>query len=171
MLGWISGCCQRLWLRIYGEQGQGSHGSKNQQQTRFCFGVCEQKFRFFRLQWMNIGNKTIKGTSKRITRCASARLFLRQVGTNKPTRIKYLCKRSLSDVNRRYSDTFRPVMSTRTSPVTTFMTGGRPPTPLGQEKPAPCMEQVHRTGSWTEGGRGGGDVTGSAGATCERSLP
>lgn len=73
----------------------------------------------------------------------------------------YLCKRSRSDVNRRYSDTFRPVMSTSTSPVTTFIMGGCPPTPLGQEKPAPCIEQVQRTASWTEGGCGGGDVTGS----------
>lgn len=81
----------------------------------------------------------------------------------------YLCRRSLSDVNSRYSDTLRPVMSTRTSPVTTFMLGGRPPTPLGQEKPAPCMEQVHRTGSWMERGRGGGEVTGSEETTCEWS--
>lgn len=73
----------------------------------------------------------------------------------------YLCKRSRSDVKSRYSETFRPVMSTRMSPVTTFIRGGRPPTPLGQEKPVPCIEQVHRTGSWTERGRIGGDVTGS----------
>ena len=57
----------------------------------------------------------------------------------------------------------RPVMSTRMSPVTTFMSGGRPPTPLGQEKPVPCMEQVQRTGSWMESGSMGGDVTGSGG--------
>ncbi|KAG7281480.1 hypothetical protein CRUP_012423 [Coryphaenoides rupestris] len=41
--------------------------------------------------------------------------------------------------------------------------GGRPPTPLGQEKPVLCMEHVQRTGSWMESGRGGGDVTGSGG--------
>lgn len=52
-------------------------------------------------------------------------------------------------------------MSTRMSPVTTFMRGGLPPTPLGQEKPVPCMEQVHRTGSWRESGSTGEDVTGS----------
>ena len=57
----------------------------------------------------------------------------------------------------------RPVMSTRMSPVTTFMSGGRPPTPLGQEKPVPCMEQVQRTGSWMDSGSVGGDVTGSGG--------
>lgn len=73
----------------------------------------------------------------------------------------YLCRRSLSDVKSRYSEMFRPVMSTRMSPVTTFIRGGRPPTPLGHEKPVPCMEQVQRTGSWTERGRVGGDVTGS----------
>ncbi|KAF3851642.1 hypothetical protein F7725_013414 [Dissostichus mawsoni] len=53
----------------------------------------------------------------------------------------YNNRRSLSDVNSRYSETLRPVMSTRMSPVTTFMRGGRPPTPLGQEKPVPCIEQ------------------------------
>lgn len=77
------------------------------------------------------------------------------------SRQSYLCRRSLSDVKSRYSETFRPVISTRMSPVTTFMRGGRPPTPLGQEKPVPCIEQVQRTGSWTERGRVGGDVTGS----------
>lgn len=41
------------------------------------------------------------------------------------------------------------------------MRGGRPPTPLGQEKPVPCKEQVQRTGSWIESGRGGVEVTGS----------
>lgn len=78
-----------------------------------------------------------------------------------PQQRSYLCKRSRSDVKSTYSDTFRPVMSTRMSPVTTFMRGGLPPTPLGQEKPVPCMEQVHRTGSWRERGRTGEDVTGS----------
>ena len=73
----------------------------------------------------------------------------------------YLCRRSRSDVKSRYSETLRPVMSTRMSPVTTFMRGGRPPTPLGQEKPVPCIEQVQRTGSWMDNGRVGGDVTGS----------
>lgn len=52
-------------------------------------------------------------------------------------------------------------MSTKMSPVTTFMRGGRPPTPLGQEKPVPCIEQVQRTGSWMDRGRVGGEVTGS----------
>lgn len=75
--------------------------------------------------------------------------------------VPYLCNRSRSDVKSTYSDTFRPVMSTRMSPVTTLMRGGLPPTPLGQEKPVPCMEQVHRTGSWSERGRTGEDVTGS----------
>lgn len=73
----------------------------------------------------------------------------------------YLCRRSLSDVNSRYSETLRPVMSTRMSPVTTFMRGGRPPTPLGQENPVPCIEQVQRTGSCRDRGSVGGDVTGS----------
>lgn len=73
----------------------------------------------------------------------------------------HLCRRSRSEVKRTYSDTFRPVMSTRMSPVTTLIRGGLPPTPLGQEKPVPCMEQVHRTGSWMERGRTGEDVTGS----------
>lgn len=73
----------------------------------------------------------------------------------------YLCRRSLSDVKSRYSETFLPVMSTTMSPVTTFMRGGRPPTPLGQEKPVPCIEQVQRTGSWMDRGRVGEDVTGS----------
>lgn len=77
------------------------------------------------------------------------------------TQPSYLCRRSRSDVKSRYSETFRPVTSTRMSPVTTFMRGGRPPTPLGQEKPVPCMEQVQRTGSWMASGRVGGDVTGS----------
>lgn len=73
----------------------------------------------------------------------------------------HLCRRSRSDVKSTYSDTLRPVMSTRMSPVTTLMRGGLPPTPLGQEKPVPCMEQVHRTGSWMGRGRAGEDVTGS----------
>lgn len=53
----------------------------------------------------------------------------------------------------------RPVMSTRMSPVTTFIMGGRPPTPLGQEKPVPCMEQIQRTGSRIDRGKVGGEVT------------
>lgn len=75
--------------------------------------------------------------------------------------MSHLCRRSRSEVNSRYSETLRPVMSTRMSPVTTFTRGGRPPTPLGQEKPVPCIEQVQRTGSWMDRGRVGGDVTGS----------
>lgn len=50
-------------------------------------------------------------------------------------------------------------MSTRISPVTTFVRGGRPPTPLGHVKPVPCMEQMQRTGSRMDSGSGGGDVT------------
>lgn len=53
----------------------------------------------------------------------------------------------------------RPVMSTRISPVTTLVRGGRPPTPLGHEKPVPCIEQMQRTGSRIDSGNGGGDVT------------
>lgn len=53
----------------------------------------------------------------------------------------------------------RPVISTRISPVTTLVRGGRPPTPLGHEKPVPCMEQMQRTGSRIDSGSGGGDVT------------
>lgn len=49
--------------------------------------------------------------------------------------------------------------STRISPVTTLVRGGRPPTPLGHEKPVPCMEQMQRTGSRIDNGSGGGDVT------------
>ncbi|PWA16013.1 hypothetical protein CCH79_00019352, partial [Gambusia affinis] len=47
------------------------------------------------------------------------------------------------------------------SPVTTFMRGERPPTPLGQEKPVPCIEQVQRTGSRMERGRKPWFVAGS----------
>lgn len=54
-------------------------------------------------------------------------------------------------------------MSTKMSPVTTFMRGGRPPTPLGQEKPVPCMEQIQRTGSRMVKGSVGGDVAISVG--------
>lgn len=50
-------------------------------------------------------------------------------------------------------------MSTSMSPVTTFVWGGCPPTPLGQEKPVPCMEQVHLMGSWTMLGWAGVEVT------------
>lgn len=50
-------------------------------------------------------------------------------------------------------------MSTNMSPVTTFIWGGCPPTPLGQEKPVPCMEQVHLMGSWTMLGWAGVEVT------------
>ncbi len=55
-------------------------------------------------------------------------------------------------------------MSTKMSPVTTFIRGGRPPTPLGQEKPVPCMEQIQRTGSRMVKGSVGGDVAISVGA-------
>ncbi len=62
-------------------------------------------------------------------------------------------------------------MSTKMSPVTTFIRGGRPPTPLGQEKPVPCMEQIQRTGSRMVKGSVGGDVAISVGAQQgERSL-
>jgi len=50
-------------------------------------------------------------------------------------------------------------MSARMSPVTTFICGGWPPTPLGQEKPVPCMEHVHLMGSWMMRGRAGAEVT------------
>lgn len=50
-------------------------------------------------------------------------------------------------------------MSARMSPVTTFICGGWPPTPLGQEKPVPCMEHVHLMGSWTMRGKAGAEVT------------
>lgn len=50
-------------------------------------------------------------------------------------------------------------MSVRMSPVTTFICGGWPPTPLGQEKPVPCMEHVHLMGSWMMRGRAGAEVT------------
>lgn len=50
-------------------------------------------------------------------------------------------------------------MSARMSPVTTFICGGWPPTPLGQEKPVPCMEHVHLMGSWMMWGRAGAEVT------------
>lgn len=76
----------------------------------------------------------------------------------------YLCNLRRSEVYRRYSDTLRPVMSTKMSPVTTFIRGGRPPTPLGQEKPVPCMEQIQRTGSRMVKGSVGGDVAISVGA-------
>lgn len=49
-------------------------------------------------------------------------------------------------------------MSARMSPVTTFICGGWPPTPLGQEKPVPCMEHVHLMGSWIMRGRAGAEV-------------
>lgn len=49
-------------------------------------------------------------------------------------------------------------MSARMSPVTTFICGGWPPTPLGQEKPVPCMEHVHLMGSWMMRGRAGAEV-------------
>lgn len=80
----------------------------------------------------------------------------------------YLWRRKRSEVYRRYSETLRPVMSTRMSPVTTLVRGGRPPTPLGQEKPVPCMEQMHLTGSWMDKGSVGGDVTISVGAQIHR---
>lgn len=50
-------------------------------------------------------------------------------------------------------------MSVRMSPVTTLICGGWPPTPLGQEKPVPCMEHVHLMGSWMMWGRVGAEVT------------
>lgn len=77
--------------------------------------------------------------------------------------VTHLCSLKRSDVYSRYSLTFRPVMSTMMSPVTTFIWGGWPPTPLGQEKPVPCIEHVQRTGSWMRRGREGVVVMASTG--------